>query len=185
MTELDLLAEELRTSGRTLRRAAGRGLVRCQRSSPYKPVVSGIERRYLRSHWPLLQRLVGALRTEHTVRLAVLYGSAARGEMHGASDIDLLVDLAEGAPALTVARLGLKLEGLLGRPVQLVTLAEAERSPLLLADALHDGRVLVDRDRRWARLRRRTRSIEAAAAAQEAELDHAAWAALDRLAGVA
>lgn len=185
MTELDLLASDLRVSGRTLRRAAARGLIRCQRPSPYKPRVSGREGDYVRSHWPLLQELVAALRTEHAVRLAVLYGSAARGEMHGASDLDLLLHLADDAPALTVARLGLKLETLLGRPVQVVTLADATGSPLLLADVLRDGRVLIDRDGGWGRLTRRARRIERAAAAQDAELDEAAWAALDRLAGMA
>jgi predicted nucleotidyltransferase len=182
MTELDVLAEDLGISGRTLRRAAGRGLIRCQRTSPYKPTINGRERRYVRSHWPLLQRLVTALRTEHAVRLAVLFGSAARGEMHSASDVDLLLDLVDGAPPLAVARLGSKLERLLGRPVQIVTLTDAERSPLLLADVLHDGRVLIDRDGRWSKLSRRMARIQKAAAEQDAALEQAAWAALDQLA---
>ena len=182
MTELDVLAEDLGISGRTLRRAAGRGLIRCQRTSPYKPTINGRERRYVRSHWPMLQRLVTALRTEHAVRLAVLFGSAARGEMHSASDVDLLLDLVDGAPPLAVARLGSKLERLLGRPVQIVTLTDAERSPLLLADVLHDGRVLIDRDGRWSKLSRRVARIQKAAAEQDAALEQAAWAALDQLA---
>jgi predicted nucleotidyltransferase len=184
MTELDLLAGELGVSGRTVRRAAARGLIRSRRASPYKPTISSRERRYVRSHWELLQRLVALLRTEHTVRLAVLFGSAARGEMHGASDVDLLVGLADGASGLRAVRLAVKLEGSLGLPVQIVTIPEAESSPLLLADVIRDGRVLIDRDRQWTKLLRRARHIEKAAGEQGAELDQAAWAALDLLAAV-
>lgn len=182
MTELDLLADDLGVSGRTLRRAASRNLIRCQRTSPYKPVVSARERRYVHAHWPLLQCLVSALRTEHAVRLAAVYGSAARGEMHAASDVDLLLDLAEDAAPLTVARLGAKLEEEIGRPVQIVTLADAEHAPLLLADALREGRVLIDRGNRWPTLLRRAPRIARAAAAQETALEEAAWSALDQLA---
>lgn len=183
MTELDCLADELGTSGRTLRRAAARGLIRCERRSPYKPVVSAGERRYLRGHWGLLSTLLGALRTEHNVRLAVLYGSAARGGLHCRSDVDLLLALGDEERGLPVARLGLKLEELLDRPVQIVSLAQAEQSPLLLADVLREGRVIVDRDGLWVRLTRRSQSVRAAAERQEAELGAAAWSVLERASG--
>src|SRR5712692_8911268 len=81
MTDLDALAEEIGTSGRTLRRAA------------------------------------------------------ARGAEQAGSDVDLLVEL-RGDGSATRAELRERLEGAAGRRVQLVGLAEAERSPLLLADVL-------------------------------------------------
>ena len=86
------------------------------------------EESYLRAHWPLLRELRDALRTEPNVRLAVLFGSLA-------TDI------------------GGRLSRRLGREVQLVRLADAERSAVLMATALERGRVLVDRDGRWSQLK--------------------------------
>ena len=80
MTELDALAEEVGTSGRTLRRAAARGAIRCQRPSERRIVVSPREYDYVRRHWPFFDRLLAALRTQPSVRLAVVFGSVARGE---------------------------------------------------------------------------------------------------------
>jgi len=91
MTTLDRLAREVGASGRTLRRAAARGLVKSTRPTPRRIEVTPGELRYVRRHWPLLEELVAALRTEPSVRLAVLFGSFARGESHAGSDIDLLV----------------------------------------------------------------------------------------------
>ena len=55
-----------------------------------------------------LQELVAdlrrALRTEPNVRLAVLYGSLARGDEDAGSDLDLLVSLAEDRPLAAVKR---------------------------------------------------------------------------------
>lgn len=65
-------------------------------------------------------RLIAILR-EHHVRHASLFGSFARGEQRADSDIDLLVDLPEGASLLDLSRLGLALEEALGRCVDLVT----------------------------------------------------------------
>ena len=79
MTELDQLAEEIGTSGRTLRRAAARGAIRCLRPSERRIVVPPTEHDYVRRHWPLFDRLLQALRTQPNVRLAVLFGSVARG----------------------------------------------------------------------------------------------------------
>lgn len=93
MTELAGLAETIGTSGRALRRAAARGLIRVQRPSPYTVEISGEERRYIRTHWPLLRSLNAGFRTEHNVRLAVLYGSAARGDDRPGSDVDLILAL--------------------------------------------------------------------------------------------
>src|SRR2546429_9672496 len=116
MTGLDSLASDLGASGRTLRRAAKRGLIRVHRPSPYRVDISGEQRRYIRTHWSLLRALSASLRTEHNVRLAVLYGSAARGDDRPGSDVDLIVALADRGRGLPLARLALKLEALLERP---------------------------------------------------------------------
>jgi predicted nucleotidyltransferase len=110
------------------------------------------EEAYLRAHWPLLSALRAALRTEPGVRLAVLFGSLATGDSHRRSDVDLLVSLAESSVG-QVAELTGRLERQLGREVQVVQLPEAEGVPLLMVDALERGRVLVDRDGEWPRLR--------------------------------
>jgi predicted nucleotidyltransferase len=182
MSEFDEVAARLGTSSRTLRRAANRGTIRCRRPSPNKAELPIEEQRYLHRHWGLLSALVGALRTRHDVRLAVLYGSAARGEQHAESDLDVLVELAGDDP-LAPARLGLRLGALVGRRVQIVPLRSAEASPLVLADVLRQGRVLVDRDEVWTRLKRREAEIGREARRQERELDKLAWDVLDRLDG--
>src|SRR5438876_9713205 len=93
MAELDGLANELGTSGRTLRRAAARGAIRCRRATERRIVVPPQEYDYVRRHWPLFDRLLDALRTQPNVRLAVLFGSVARGEESADSDLDLAVEL--------------------------------------------------------------------------------------------
>lgn len=178
MTELDLLAERVGASGRTLRRAAARGLIRCERPSPKRVDVSVRERRYVERHWPLLRDLAAVLRTEPNVRLAVLFGSAARGDSNDSSDLDLLIRL-ERPRGLAAAQLGLRLTERVGRDVQIVALRDAESSPLLLEDVLRDGRVLIDRDGWWPRLRHRASEIERTARRQQSELEEAAWAQLE------
>ena len=74
-----------------------------------------------------------------------------------------------------------RLEAAAGRRVQLVGLAEAKASPLLLADILRDGRVLVDRDGEWRKLKRRERAIQQQAREADRRLDEEAWAALEHL----
>jgi predicted nucleotidyltransferase len=180
MSVFDLIARDLGTSSRTLRRAASRGTIRCQRPSPNRAQVPAEELRYLRRNWPLLSALLGALRTQHDVRMAVLFGSFSRGEEHARSDLDLLVSFAS-EDGLASARLACRLSEIAGRRVQVVPLDAAEASPLLLADALRDGRVLVDRDGDWERLRSREPTIRRAAKRQERELDQAAWDTLERL----
>lgn len=182
MAELDLLAADLGTSGRALRRAASRGLIRVHRPSPYKAEISAEERRYIRTHWPLLRALTAALRTEHDVPLAVLYGSTARGDDRPGSDVDVIVGLTDRRRGLPLARLAMKLETVLARPVQIVSLSEAESSPALLADALRDGRVIVDRDGIWDRLRGKEEELARRVRAADAELQAAGWDALEELA---
>jgi predicted nucleotidyltransferase len=181
MPVLDLLAEDLGVSGRTLRRAAERGTIRCDRPGPRRIAVSASEYRYARSHWPVLARMLATLRTLPNVRLAVLYGSVARGEEADESDVDVLVELrSDDLPAR--ADLRARLRAATGRDVQLVGIGEAERSPLLLADVLRDGRVLIDRDNAWAELKRHARDLDRRARAEDRRLDEEAWSALDGLA---
>lgn len=179
MTQLDQLAAELGISGRTLRRAASCGLIRAQRPSAYKVTVSQREANYVRRHWPILGTLRRALRTQRDVRLAVLYGSFARGTEHELSDLDILVAFVGRSSGLRGARIGLLLEEEVGRHVHLVTLEQAEGTKLLLTDVLRDGRVIVDRDRLWPKLMGRRRSIERAARREEDELVRAAHEVLE------
>ena len=117
-----------------------------------------------------MNRLVSLLRAHPNVRLAVVYGSVARGDDRPGSDLDLLVSFAH-EQALTAASLAVALTEETGRPIQVVTLVTARRAPLLLVDILRDGRVLVDRDDEWSALRRDEQEIQEQAAAAEAELD--------------
>lgn len=177
---LPTLAAALCADARTLRRAVARGTVRCRRPGPRQLALSG-ELAYLHGHWPTLEALSRALRTEPNVRLAVLYGSVARGDDRQDSDVDLLVDLREDTGR---AALGLmdRLDRGLGRPVDIARLRRVrETSPLLLLQALDEGRVLVDRDATWSVLRAERDKV-AADAARVSELE--AHAAADALAAL-
>lgn len=182
MTELSLLAADVGTHERTLRRAAGRGTIRCRRTGPRRLFLPAGEYEYVLAHWPLIGRLVQGLRTLPNVRLAVLYGSVARGDESAASDVDVLISFRrDGVHARALA--GERLEEAAGRPVQLVSLGEAP--PLLLGDALRDGRVLVDRDGDWPRLKAREARVQRRARAAERDLEREAWASLRDLGVVA
>jgi predicted nucleotidyltransferase len=166
---LRTLARQLAVPDRTLRRAAAQGLIRGQRLSERRYKTTLREEAYLRSHWELLSGMRTALRTEPNVRLAVLFGSLAKGDGVESSDVDLLVLLRDDGAA-TVAGLSGRLNARLGRDIQIVRLADAQRSPELMLDVLTDGRVLVDRDDRWWPLaagERRWRRL----AAQEGSLE--------------
>jgi predicted nucleotidyltransferase len=132
--------------------------------------LSFAERHYVETHWELLSNVVSWLRTRPKVRLAVVYGSVARGDDRPDSDLDLLVSLAR-EDAHTAASLAAALGEELGRRVQVVSLAAAARTPLLLLDIVREGRVLVDRDGEWPALTRRERQLQRAAAVAEDELD--------------
>jgi predicted nucleotidyltransferase len=170
MTVLDSLAAELGVSGRSLRRAMERGTIRARRSSPRRTELSFAERHYVETHWELLSTVVSWLRTRPNARLAVVYGSVARGDDRPDSDIDLLVSLAR-EDAHTSASLAASLGEELGRRVQVVSLEAARRTPLLLLDVVREGRVLVDRNGEWPTVTRRERQLEREAAAAEDELD--------------
>ncbi len=66
------------------------------------------------------------------------------------------------------------------RPVHIVSLEQAEDAPLLLADVLRDGRVLVDREGDWPRLRRRAPGINRKAREQDALFERLAWELLEQ-----
>lgn len=181
MGSLDLLAAELGVHGRTLRRAVDDGAIRGDRISPRRLKLSPAEESYVLHAWPLLGRLRALLRTERNVRFAALFGSRARGDERPDSDVDLLVVLGED----TISRridLARRLETALDLPVQLVAVDDARRAPVLLADAIEDGRVLVDRDGDWAGLMHDYPEVSKAATVADAALRERAAAAIAHLA---
>jgi predicted nucleotidyltransferase len=162
-SQLPTIAGEIGADERTLRRAAQRGTVHCHRPGLRQLELADGEVEYLRTHWGLLSALNRALRTEPNVRLALLYGSAARGDDGAGSDVDLLVDLREDTPS-AATELALRLERALGRAVDVARLRRANRdAPLLVLEAVEDGRVLVDRDDLWTTLRAQRSRLERAA----------------------
>jgi excisionase family DNA binding protein len=179
MGTIQELANELGADERTLRRAVAQGTIHARRPGPRRLRLAPGESYYLRTHWQLLTRLREALRTERGVRLAVLYGSQARGDEDAGSDLDLLVALADDSPRLSVQT---RLQLVTGRRVDMAHLYRVEaNSPLLLERALDEGRVLVDRDRLWPQLRERRDAIRARARRAHARQMSAASTAIAEL----
>jgi predicted nucleotidyltransferase len=185
---LAISAERLGCSERTLRRYVNDGLLRGRRVGRGRLELLAAEERYLGDHWELLRALRLALRTEPAVRLAVLFGSSAVGEDDRDSDVDLLVVSRTPVP-LAVAGMAMRLRRALDRQVDVVTMEQAEAMPSLLADALEEGRVLVDRDGLWPALRHRRGEIivaaEAAESASAANARRTVTGARDRVAAAA
>jgi len=180
MTDLALLANQVGVNERTLRRAVNQGTLRGARSTPRNLSLTFSERQFVRRSWELLSTVRKALRTEPNVRFALLFGSAAKGRDTPDSDIDLLVDLRD--PALErVVDLSTKLTAIVGRPVEVVRLQEAEAEPSFLSDVVAEGRVLVDRDERWARLRGREPSLRRRGRQDASRRAEAALAGIERL----
>jgi predicted nucleotidyltransferase len=59
--------------------------------------------------------------SEHGAREVRVFGSVARGEADGKSDIDFLVELETGRSLMDLGGLQMELESLLGRRVDVVT----------------------------------------------------------------
>lgn len=177
MGTIQQLAENLDADERTLRRAVAQGTVRCHRPGPRRVKLLPEEEAYLWDHWDLLSGLKRALRTERDVRLAVLYGSIARGDADAGSDLDLLVTLSHDDPLATM-QLALRLGDAVAREVDVARLDRIEaNAPLLLARVLDEGRVIVDRDDLWSSLRQRRRAIRARAQrSYRRQMDEAAQA---------
>lgn len=149
-SDLPALARDIGVPERTLRRAVQRGTVHCHRPGVRQVEMAGDERTYLRENWEIISSLTEALRTERNVRLAVLFGSVARGNAGQDSDVDVLVSLAEDRP-LAGIDLALRLERVAGRLVDIARLERVDaQAPLLLDRVVDEGRVLVDRDGQWA-----------------------------------
>jgi predicted nucleotidyltransferase len=105
---------------------------------------------------------VDALRSvvEADARLgyAVLFGSEARGDRHGGSDVDVAVGASGGRrlSALELGDIASRLESAAGRPIDIVDLESAP--PVLAYRVFRDGRVILERER--ARLvARRARAV--------------------------
>lgn len=180
MSDLTLLAEEIGVSERTLRRAVRQGALRAERPTPRTLELPMSERRYVRRSWSLLSTLRNALRTEQSVRFALLFGSASTGMDTAGSDVDVLVALRD--PSLDrVVDLGEKLTAACGRPVDVIRIEDAEADPGLLADVLAEGRVLVDRERLWPRMRGREPALRRRGRRRDATRTEAALAGIDRL----
>ena len=68
-----------------------------------------------------LKKLKGEVSREYSVKTIGVFGSVARDEQTGKSDIDLLVDALPGATVFDLGGLQVELEDLLGCRVDLVT----------------------------------------------------------------
>jgi predicted nucleotidyltransferase len=180
MTELEILARQIGANERTLRRAFNEGTLRAERPTPRKLNLDAGEPGYLRRSWGLLASLRGALRTEQNVRFALLFGSTSRGDDTASSDIDLLVEMRDSS-LIRIADLGAKLEALLDRPVDIVTIEEAKENTQLLAQAVSEGRVLVDREDRWAPLQDEADALRRSARKEARRSKRRALAGIDRM----
>lgn len=170
-------AKEIGCSERTLRRYVNGGLLHGRRVAGGQLELSHVEEAYLRGHWTLLSKLMAALRTERDVRLAVLFGSTATGEDTPISDVDLLI--VHRRPGWrTQVDLRMRLRRVLGMPVDVVMLEQAEEQSSLLADVLREGRVLVDRDGLWRALQERCDEILAAGDREDEQIMTRARAAV-------
>jgi uncharacterized protein len=72
---------------------------------------------------------INRIATAHGARNVRVFGSVARGESSGSSDLDLLVEMTEGRSLFDLVALGADLEEALGVAVDVVT--EKSLSPYL------------------------------------------------------
>ncbi|MBI2217795.1 MAG: nucleotidyltransferase domain-containing protein [Candidatus Rokubacteria bacterium] len=94
----------------------------------------------------MLDALRTALEAEPDVAFAIVFGSTARGRRRPDSDVDVAVELRDGAPrdVRALGRLVARLESAVGRTVDLVLLDEAP--PGVAYRAFRDGQVVVEHD---------------------------------------
>jgi predicted nucleotidyltransferase len=180
MTDLALLARDVGVNERTLRRAVDQGTLRASRPTPRTLDLPFPERQFVRRSWPLLAALRAALRTERNVRFAMLFGSTARGTDAPESDVDVLVELRDSSIEQLVD-LRETLAAAVGRPVDVLRLSDAQGDPSFLADVLAEGRVLVDRERRWPGLRARAPQLRRRGREHDARRTAAAIEGIDQL----
>lgn len=163
------VANEVGCSERTLRRYAQEGLIESRNPTGRGIELPMSEELYLKRHWALLSQLKGALRTERDVRLAVLFGSTARGDDRSDSDIDVMV-LRHSSSQRMRAALSVRLRHSLERSAHLIDLEQAQESSMLLADILREGRPLLDREQLWTALRGQLSEVREHAAHEEHDL---------------
>jgi predicted nucleotidyltransferase len=178
------LAQTVGTGERTLRRAIADGTIYAVTVGSRKSTLTPEEAEYVRLHWDELGVLRQLLRTEPNVALAVVFGSFARGEEQPDSDLDVVVALRRADP-LGLERLRGRLQPHLGRPLQLVALSVVERSASMLQEVLRDGRVLVDREGRWAGMQARRAAVGRAADAEGLRLADEARQAIEHFSALA
>jgi len=180
MTELELLARQIGAHERTLRRAFNEKTLRAERLTPRKLKLDATEKQYLRRSWKLLAALRKALRTEQNVRFALLFGSAARGDDSEGSDVDLIVEMRDSS-SIRIVDLELKLEELIGRRVDVLALEDARVNPVLMAEAMAEGRTIVDREEHRAQLDSEAEAVDRRARRHLRERSRRALAGIDRL----
>lgn len=177
------MARDIGVPERTLRRAVQRGTVRCRRPGVRQVELAVDELAYLSKHWETISAVTEALRTERNVRMAVLFGSVARGHAVEDSDVDVLVSLAEERP-MYLSYLAVRLTRALQRNVDVLSLAHVRaHDPALLGAILRDGRPVVDRDGSWPALIATRRNVERATAKARRERHHRATQAVAQLIG--
>jgi predicted nucleotidyltransferase len=94
----------------------------------------------------MLELLRRALEAEADIAYGLVFGSRARGDARPGSDLDVAIELREGAPrdGHALGQLVARLESAVGGRVDLVLLDEAA-SPVAYR-AFRDGQVVVERD---------------------------------------
>lgn len=100
----------------------------------------------------MTEKLRETLAARPEVTFAILFGSAARGELTPASDVDVAVTLREGIAAWDLGGLAVDLETAAGRPVDLVVLNRVKGA--LLRHEIAGGVLLKGSDEDFVGFRR-------------------------------
>ena len=180
-SSLPTIALELGADERTLRRAAGRGAVRCSRATPRQLELAPGELDYLRSHWELLRSLSARCARSPTWALPCCT-ARLRAAMTVRIPMSTCLSGFATAPPAPPQLWRCVSEHALGRDVDVARLDRVRtQAPFLLVQALDEGRVLVDPGGRGPKLQqRRDRFVRAARKAIERDRREAA-ASLDML----